>query len=230
MKKFLSNKGANAKRQKKFSNKLQKMEMEYYESDAIPMYVAQPKVSRVFRFINNNSVPQTAFTIGRGDVLGLVNMQSNPVAGGAQILFSIFDSILVRKIRIWSQPGFQSNAVASGYNGNSISVSFPGPNAPTSTFSDYGNAVNRAYLSLKPPKDSFASLWSNQASTANEVLFIYTGSPGDIIDLHVTFVILDGVTSDTSVAPANLLPGVWYNSMDQATSVLVPVTNQWSGL
>jgi len=216
---------------KKQQSKLMGEELQYYAANAIPQYIAQPVQTRVFRFINTQGILAGTYIIGRGDLLGLVGAQS--VAGATAVYMSIFDSIRLNSVKVWGQPYLPVAAQGTGFSSTlegfgSISVTFSGLNAPTKTFSDTGSGVNRPYISCKPPKESFASFWTNQASNASEVLFELTCSSGDIIDISVSYVLLNGASA-FSFAGTALVSGLYYSSLDQATSVLKPVTNQWDG-
>jgi len=197
----------------------------------MPDYMAQPTQFRTFRFYNSGNGIGQFFTIGRGDLMGLilcVSSGAGPVLGNLQIP-SLFDAIRLKRVRVWGQPSFVAGSSSNPLTGIAA-VSFPGPNAPTKTYTASGNAVNRPYINCKPPVESFAALWSNQASNASEVVFELTCSQGDIIEIDVNYTLLQGTPTIMYTAIMVTAIGQYYSSLDQATSVLIPVFNAWSGL
>jgi hypothetical protein len=219
------------KANKSFNNKLKKHELEYYSANAMPDYIAQPTIFRTFRFYNSGNGTGQFFTIGRGDLMGLVIAVSQGAGAvlGNLLCPSLFDAIRLKRVRVWGQPSFVAGSSSNPLTGI-VAVSYPGPNAPTKTYTASGNAVNRPYIDCKPPAESFAALWSNQSSTTSEVVFELTCSQGDIIEIDVNYTLLQG-TNTIFYTPSGIVTttGLFYCTLDQATSVLIPVFNAWSG-
>lgn len=147
------------------------------------------------------------------------------VASGATVGQTIWQSVRVNQIEIWSPPPSQGAAATCG-------VTFP----PSSTVVGFGmtrevsdttvSVSTPAHVCTSPPAGSLCGFWQNGALAAP--LFSLTAPVGSIIDVWVSLIAKDGtyVDANTATLVGATVGGVYYTSLDSSTaagSIYAPV-------
>ncbi len=166
-----------------------------------PPYLSQPKIQRKLRFI---ATAPGLGTITRGDLLNF--MVGN--AASSSTFVRISASVLLTQVQIWGI------GTASGHS--TVSLEWKGPYLPSTEISDTGNPMRPAHVVGTPPKNSFAELWSCSGFQETDVLFEATLNTGDVLDLHVTYVIADGSAVSVPTGAPAIGPGIFYTSLGTA--------------
>ena len=176
-------------------------------------YKSQPEHVRKFRF---QSTQGNNFTITRECLLNLIGFVApNPLTTTVQAFTSIIGGIKLDRVQVWSSTYDVANPFTT------VSVLWNGANSPNKEVSDTGNSQRPAHVTSSPPKDTLAQFWSLQTNTTqNEVLFTLRVNDSDIIDINVTYVLLDGPTTQTfAVAtPATPTSGLYYAALDNRST------------
>jgi len=180
-------------------------------SGIVPIYRALRPIKEVFRFYCNSTVGDRL--IYRRDLLNLVYATQGGVLNSTGVV--VYQSVLLEKISITATTlqGDISNNYATA------TVAFPGPYAPDSKFAAQGNASKPAKLTVSPPNNSFAALWSTINLNENEVLFMLDCTSGAIIELFLQLVRVNGDNARTVTALSTITSAaVWYNALDNSNS------------
>jgi len=142
----------------------------------------------------------------------------------AKQLTSLFGALKIRKVELWGM-GTRTAGVST------VEFSWEGFQGPETLISDTGNTQEPAHIVTKPPKASNAFEWFNVNSTLTDDLFAVRMSAGDVIDVHVSFTLLNGFGQVTLVA-ANATPsganGVFFGSLDYDFALIPPTSRHWS--
>jgi len=132
-------------------------------------------------------------------------------------LTSMFGSLKIRAIEVWTPPASQGSAA-------SCEVDWVGfGNSPNIQFSDSTVSVTEpAHVRCAPPDNSLASFWQVAGTTA---LCALTAPSGSIIDITLDLVMQDDdISPATSSIASGALAVVYYLSADpNATHYYVPV-------
>lgn len=134
------------------------------------------------------------------------------------LVTSVFSSVKLNRIDIWSPPSAQGSAVT-------CSVDWTGSNnSPNREYSDTSvSTATPAHVSCVPPPMSLASFWQQASATG---LCTVTAPTGSIIDIYLSLIFQD---DDQSVAQSNVttatLANSYYLSADpNATHRFTPVS------
>jgi hypothetical protein len=88
------------------------------------------------------------------------------------------------------------------------------------------------YLSVEPPKDSLASYWSISGSNEADVLFSMDLPTNTIIDVDVTYQLLNGVADSPAAIPVSstqtVVGGIIYQVALDGTSTNTLVPSAWN--
>jgi hypothetical protein len=125
----------------------------------------------------------------------IVNLDTAVTSGNLAAQTLIMDSARLRRVRVWiAGPSGGSTSAALDW---STTNPFLGNDGTLSTASQVGSA-EALHLDKKPPKNSFASMWVDQASTSYTLFTlncVSNGSLSVIMDLDVDMVLLDKFTT-----------------------------------
>jgi hypothetical protein len=122
----------------------------------------------------------------------------------------LFECLKVNRIEIWSPPASQGAAVT-------CSVLFPAANqSQAREYTDTSVSVaNPAHVVCTPPPLSLCAFWTSGFS--GNTMFTLVAPPGSIIDLWVSLILNDPVSSNTATLVGATVGGVYYCSLDSAT-------------
>jgi len=107
----------------------------------------------VMRYLNDKQASATvaAYTFQRGHLLNMfLSVGAN---NNAQRSWRLLGAVRIVSIKLWS-----TAQTEVGYD--SASLEWIGPHIPPVVISDTGNSFRPIHLSVRPPKGSFAELWS----------------------------------------------------------------------
>jgi len=158
------------------------------------------------------------FTSTSGSTTAIVSGDLLGAAGGMctvtnSHVTSIFQSLRVKEIEIWSPPASQGSATTC-----SVEFTGSGVNSSNLEYSDTSVSVSQpAHIRCRPPRNSLASFWTNfQSSTTG--LFTIIAPTGSIIDLTLDLIFRDDNVSGEVVTVATATLGlVYYLAMDCVT-------------
>lgn len=144
-------------------------------------------------------------------------LQVNIVAaGGANSYRILIAAIRLISVEMWGV------VPTIGSAPNTISLQWNGSYSPSRLISDQSTGVTPAHLITRPPKDSFAKLWTIcpvASSPPAETLFTLTGNTGDIVDVLAEVELFEENATTYSVATgAGTLGQLYGGSLDQYSS------------
>jgi hypothetical protein len=130
---------------------------------------------------------------------------------------SIYQSVRVNRIEIWSPPSSQGSAVT-------CSVLFPSTGTVAQSMAreitDTTVSVAKpAHIVCSPPKESLCAFW--QSGSYGQTLFSLTAPAGSIIDLWLSLVLADGAVAtpaQTATLVGATVGNMYYCSLDSSTS------------
>lgn len=184
-------------------------------SKAPSLYKADPFQNRKFRFSNSSGSP-ASYSITRGQLLNLYTWQNS----GGTVLYSLLQSIRVKRVQIWGIPASNSTKFLA------ISVIWKSINAPDVEISKSGTQMTPSYITTHPPAESLAGFWTSfDTTSASEILFQLNLQGGEMIDVEVEYVPASGQSPFNNSVSSRSQTGVSYNSLDGNSAVLQPVSN-----
>lgn len=174
---------------------------------------AQVIVSHRYRFTSTSGSVATITPVSLLQAMG--TCATTTVTGS-----SIFTSVKISRVSIWSPPASQGAATTCsvtwfGNTGNSSEKEISDTSVST---------AQPAHVDTRPPRNSLASFWQTTSSTALAVLTAPTGS---IIDVWVSGILGDGPTT-TSPATLTLVGAtaglMYYEPLDGRGGIYTPVS------
>lgn len=175
---------------------------------------ANPEVSRKYRFVSTSGTPTV---IRVNTLIASCGVLATTATTGS----SVFQSVKLRSVEIWSPPASQGAA-------STCSVLWPLSNEsqPREISDTTVSTAVPAHVSCGPPSHSLASFWNT--ATSGSALMTLTAPPGSIIDVAVSIVMGDGVTASASAVLVGATPGsVYFCALDSSTaagSIYTPVS------
>jgi len=181
-------------------------------SRQIPQISSNITLNHTYRFETDGAKDRT---ISVRDLLlaaGTVCITSNSVVN------SIFDSVKVNSIEMWSATSIGSIATVSCEWNSATSLG-----DTTREFSDSSITTSPAHIFTRPPIGSAASFWQN--SLTNNDLFRLKCTAKCLVDVNLTLVMCDGTSSDAALAVTSAtLSVVYFAALDGATDDFTPVS------
>jgi len=181
----------------------------------IPTIISQPTFTEVFRFRATSALTSTIY------VRCVTNLLH--VATAAAVSYPIISGFRINTVRAYT--------LAEGGSGtevNSVAVTFLGGQYGKNVeYAVTGSSAITGVISKSPPRDSSASFWRSQpiagAVSANgePLLFLNSQTTGVIIDLAISFNLIDGLGNPAAAALtcAGATVGTLYtNNLDNSTS------------
>ena len=165
-----------------------------------------------YRFISTDG---TATAIGAGDLL---NAAGSLVVVANTTARSLFKSVKIEEVEIWTPPASQGSAATCSILWSSSSAA-----APTSLeVSDTTVSVAEpAHVRARPPARSSPSFWMDVNSDSP---FTITAPSGSVIDVTLTLVVLDGAAGGTWTIASGTLGQVVYAPLDGDGDRFTPVS------
>jgi hypothetical protein len=133
---------------------------------------------------------------------------------------SFFQSVRIKKIRIFSPPPSQGSVATCSVEFSGTSSSFG-----SQEISDTSNSVAQpAMIDTAPPRNSLASFWSSAGNVGQ--LAVINCPSGSIVDLTVDLILSDDdQTNPTRAVSTAVIGTVYYLALDNGTGhVLVPTS------
>jgi hypothetical protein len=173
-------------------------------------------VGKTCRF--NKVTSTTSYGVTRAALLDLFVMATSSTAA-----YRIFDSVKLRRIRIWGQPPGSAAPGSANVAPISSAVQWLSSLGPSKVVSDQGiGSAFGSRLDTRPPKNSLASFWSLTASDETEVLFYVTLNPGDVLDLDLTCTIQNNLYGGDAPVSITIIAGttgtVYMTALDISAS------------
>jgi len=138
----------------------------------------------------------------------------------------LFDSFKLKRIEVWGPPFNASSGTVS-----TVSVAMIGETATYRggallTKSDTAMGLEPAYVSVKPPKDSFQGMWQRSGDVK---LFNLAAPVGSIVDVTVS---LRTDNQSVAVGCANALAGatagnIYYRGLDGLASASTSIPSEF---
>jgi hypothetical protein len=175
-----------------------------------PQFNTTLTVNHKFRFtalIANVSVP-----ISRQNLLNLIFMATSATAGDR-----IYSAIRLRRVTVWSP-------ILATFAPQTVSIEWMGQYAPSNIRSDTSEGTQPAVISSKPPKFSSTGMWGLSGSDEADIAFNLTCPVGAVIDVDVTFKLVDHEPQQTTGEAyiGETIGVVYYNYLDgYATKMLL---------
>ncbi len=150
-----------------------------------PSFTSTVALQHAFRWSGGGG----AYTIDTDNLLSLM-----VVATGATTSARIFQSVRMRRIKIWCAPpalGSAPNTIACEFivGGNS-DVNF----APSSQWSDQTMGAQMAYLDIPVPKGALAGFWLQNGMTNTSVMNLVLAT-GSVVEIHFDLRLIDQETA-----------------------------------
>jgi hypothetical protein len=164
-------------------------------------------VRQTLRFTFLSSQNAKAITYGNFNNLYLMS------DGASTSYFTLFSSIKVRKISMWAPP----RASASDYQ--DLDIHWMGQTDTRMVKSNISVNQSAAYVTSRPPVDSYANLWMSQGINTGTDAVRLTAPQGTVLDLEfdavlvsdtqyvATVITLDSVAPFTQLMVVNYLDG-----------------------
>jgi len=130
--------------------------------------------------------------------------------------YSIIQAIRVKRVSMWCVAQANSMVV--------IGLEWLDPHGPSHQLTANGTPTECARLSSKPPKNSFAELWSQVTATTtyNEVLFQVNCGAYCVLDLEFDFILSDGTNANSETISRTFAGaasvGLAYGALDNSSS------------
>jgi hypothetical protein len=176
-----------------------------------PPYQSNVRFSHTYRFVSTSStttsITPTSLLLMAGTYCDVAN----------STVISMFSSLKVNRISIWSPPASQGAATT-------CSLSFySNTNSPNIEHSDTSvSTAQPAYFTCRPPPQSLAGFW---LTTSTQAIMAITAPTGSVIDVSVSLVLSDDDSYTTAAVTTATLGSIYYLSLDpNATHRFVPVS------
>jgi hypothetical protein len=188
-----------------------------------PMIRANLELAHRYRF---TSTAATLTSITDNLLLTAAGVMATTATAGT----SLYQSVRLRRITIWSPPASQGAAVTCSIFWLPRSANAGIGGRATEVSDTTVSVAAPATVSSVPPKDSQASFWQNGSSTT---LVQLVAPAGSIIDVELSLTVQDGPVSGGGYTPAAAVlvaataGVVYYCSLDSATkagSIYQPVS------
>jgi len=132
--------------------------------------------------------------------------------------YAIHRSFRIKRISVWSPAAAPGSSIAT------CTIYFPASGGTFETAKEYTDSSLSpsypAYLSIRPPSNSYASMW--YISTTNPVFQLTCGAYS-IIDIELDGVFSDGVGASTYTLVAATTGALYYSPLDAIGGVIGPV-------
>lgn len=174
-----------------------------------------------FRFVQASGSTMSDLAITSDDIITSVGAMCT-VANST--LTSIAMAFRLRFVEVWATYDL-------GVNGSFCSVAFDQTRMPGMQFSDVSvNPTRPVHVFARPPKDSLASFWINNGSSATS-MFSISAPPGAIVDICVDYVIQDPDTinsTKTRTVITATLGRMYYTWLDSGSVWLRPIGHEYT--
>lgn len=175
-----------------------------------PSFIPTPDLGHKFRFIAGTTTTNAPIT--RKMLLSLMF-----TAGSTSSGYRMFGAVQLRRVNIWSP-------IVATFQPITVGLEFPGPYSPSTLKSDSSAGLMPAHVSVTPPRNSFAALWSIGGSNESDVVFSVTAPQGAIIDVELAVRLIDRESATTvgDTLSGVVLGTVYYGRLDgNASGVLL---------
>lgn len=174
-----------------------------------PVLQTSPVVNHTFRYVNSSASPTT---ISVGNLLltcgGVCTVANTTFAGVAT-------SVRLRRIQVWAAPNTSSSASA---NVIWLPGAFAGiiKDVEKNTTIPMGLTTTTT-LDERPPRNSLAADWLS-SSLASSQVFTIACAAGSVIDVSLTFTILNNLPNASSGISSGVQGNVYYLYLDGAST------------
>ena len=170
-----------------------------------PPLVPNPVLHFVFRYASSNGDTAVLTT---ASLMNLIWFASGTTAGGR-----LFSAFRLGRIEAWG-------VADSSVNFTSINLQWDDNyTAPQFAIQDNGNANRPAHIVAVPPARSLAGFWHSQTETKTNVLAYLSGPKGMIVDIHISYMMLNNLGNPYSLTTTGATDkALYYNYLDNTSS------------
>jgi len=185
-------------------------------------YNAQKIMKMRIRYVASGQPGDFAGTAYQFAITRELMLQRLAISGsvGSTTYGRICQSVRLDKVEIWGV-GIRGLLSGSGVGGGtsgmySVAINWGGPDTPDVLHTANGTATFPPRLTSVPPKNSYASMWSNKTFNESDSLCGIQMVYQDIIDVYFSYILDNGSMSVFS-GSASLNPGFFYMTLDTVT-------------
>jgi len=185
-------------------------------------YNPQKIMKMRIRYVATGQTGDDSLTAYQFSITRQLMLQRLAVSGsvGSTTYGRLCQSVRLDKIEIWGV-GPRQPLTGSGFGGTttgmySVAINWGGPDTPDVLHTANGTSTFPPRLTSVPPKNSYASMWSNKTFNETDALCGIQVVYQDVIDVYFSY-ILDNGPMVTFLGSASLNPGFFYMTLDTVT-------------